>query len=443
MTELTYTEEIVPIEKLREDEEFRSLVPPNNMKEQLVSSITKNGQTLPIDVDAEYIILDGYTRVSIFRELKYNEVKVRKWNFKSSEDRVTAYKLIAMLNLQRRHLEKNEVLRLIREVAEKIEKLSKQNKSQNFEQIPTQVDRNLEMQNEKNTLTSQSILESNTETNTKISYNTLKKAREEIGAKDVSEWDLQTYSSISEFPWLRQLVDDSKISLKTAYDLYRKAKDKLQKISSLPKYEREQLLTTKEGRKIVLERDDLLQLILDHKMAVSQAINKIKTEEKLARSKKSSKPRAKEEEEDAETDEEEEIESEGEQREDSESDEYPFVEDWERINKEEKEKQLTPQFNGQVLVKQEISESKGQIDFLNDLMTKGYSELPFEIALVKIEGKCYAVNVGALYDLEQGLPEKWKDLEAFLNKYGIIIPDEVEGLYVIPWKLLGRCSEWK
>ena len=126
MTELTYTEEVVPIEKLREDEEFRSLVPPNNMKEQLISSITKNGQTLPIDVDSSYIILDGYTRFQIFRELRFKEVKVRKWNFKSSEDRATAYKLIAMLNLQRRHLEKYEVLKLLRELAEKIEKSSKE-----------------------------------------------------------------------------------------------------------------------------------------------------------------------------------------------------------------------------------------------------------------------------------------------------------------------------
>ncbi|WP_244263044.1 ParB N-terminal domain-containing protein [Saccharolobus islandicus] len=128
MTELTYTEEIVPIEKLREDEEFRSLVPPNNMKEQLVSSIVKNGQTLPIDVDSDYVILDGYKRVSILRELKYKEIKVRKWSFRSQEDRATAYRLIAMLNLQRRHLEKNEVLKLLRELAEKIEKVQKKYK---------------------------------------------------------------------------------------------------------------------------------------------------------------------------------------------------------------------------------------------------------------------------------------------------------------------------
>ena len=121
MTELTYTEEVVSIEKLKEDDEFKALVPPNNMKEQLASSIIKNGQTLPIDVDLDYIILDGYTRFQIFGEQGFKEIKIRRWNFRSSEDKATAYKLIAMLNLQRRHLEKHEVLKLLRELAEKIE----------------------------------------------------------------------------------------------------------------------------------------------------------------------------------------------------------------------------------------------------------------------------------------------------------------------------------
>lgn len=41
---LSYVEEIVPIEKLKVDDEFKSLIPPNNMREQLVASIRKNGQ---------------------------------------------------------------------------------------------------------------------------------------------------------------------------------------------------------------------------------------------------------------------------------------------------------------------------------------------------------------------------------------------------------------
>ena len=65
MTQLTYTEETVPIDLLKEDAELRSLVPPNNMRDQIAASIAKNGQTLPIDVDEDYTIIDGYTRVEI------------------------------------------------------------------------------------------------------------------------------------------------------------------------------------------------------------------------------------------------------------------------------------------------------------------------------------------------------------------------------------------
>jgi hypothetical protein len=42
MTELTYNEEVVPIEKLTEDEEFKSLVPPNNSREDLEKSLKEN-----------------------------------------------------------------------------------------------------------------------------------------------------------------------------------------------------------------------------------------------------------------------------------------------------------------------------------------------------------------------------------------------------------------
>jgi len=188
-------------------------------------------------------------------------------------------------------------------------------------------------------------LEQNSEINTKPRELELKmkQVKEEIGAKDVKDADIQKYSLVNTIPYLRQLVDDGKIPLRTAYELYTKAKDKLQKIANLPPTERNQLLTTKEGRKIILERDDLLQPILEHKMAVSQAINKIKTEEKLQRSKK--KSRVKDEDLDETEDEGEEVESD--EGEDSESDEYPFVEEWAQ-KEEEAKQQLTPQFNTEV-----------------------------------------------------------------------------------------------
>jgi hypothetical protein len=445
MTELTYTEEVVPIEKLKEDEEFRSLVPPNNMKEQLVSSIVKNGQTLPIDVDSDYVILDGYTRVSILRELKYKEVKIRKWNFRSKENRAMAYRLIAMLNLQRRHLEKNEVLKLLRELVEKIEKSSKEvqklsanadNLEQNSEinmkpnktEIkPKEVQKlsanadNLEQNSEINMKPNKTEIKpkevqklsanaDNLEQNSEINMKPrelelkMKQVKEEIGAKEVSDSDIQEYSLISTIPYLRQLVDEGKISVRSAYELYKKAKDKLQKIANLPKYEREQLLTTKEGRKIILERDDLLELILQHKMAVSQAINKLKTEEKLKKT-KGSKPMAKEDLEDEE--------------EDSESnDEYDFVGEWQRANEEEeKEKLLTREFNGKDKeappTRIEIHTPKADLDSL-------YKAIPSIKKLVDA-GKLTEKDVEKVYEI-------WRNMEAIYKQASLLWYNTVDVL---------------
>jgi ParB-like chromosome segregation protein Spo0J len=403
---LSYVEEIVPIEKLKVDDEFKSLVPPNNMREELASSIRKNGQLIPLDVDLDYIVLDGHTRAEILKELKYDKVKVRKWNFSSKENRALAYTLIMMLNLERRHLPKNEVLRLLREISEKIEGVSKerQTSEQNLARESGMTPATLEQK--------------------------MKRIKDEIGVKDVTDDDIKRYSIISTIPFLRQLVDEGKISLRTAYELYTKAKDKLQKINDLPKYEREQLLTTKEGRKILLERDDLLQQILDHKLAVSQAINQIKIEKKQERSKK--KPKAKEALED------EEEESIG-GNDTGESEEIDLLSEWQKALEEEKAK------TEQLATKpsEEIGEAQTKFrQIFDELQTKGFAELPFEVDLVKIGDKCYMINHDALLDLEQG-NNKWSELSSFLSKNGVILPGDAEGTYVIPWKLLGRCVAWK
>jgi hypothetical protein len=402
---LSYVEEIVPIEKLKVDDEFKSLIPPNNMREQLVASIRKNGQLVPLDVDLDYIVLDGNTRADIFKELKFDKVKVRKWNFRSKENRALAYMLIMMLNLERRHLPKNEVLRLLREISEKIENVSKERQAneQNLAQESGTTPATLEQK--------------------------MKRVKDEIGVKDVTDDDIKRYSIISTIPFLRQLVDEGKLSLRTAYELYTKAKDKLQKINDLPKYEREQLLTSKEGRKILLERDDLLQQILDHKLAVSQAINQIKLERKQERSKK--RPKAKEA---LEGEEEESVGGEA-----SENEEIDLLSEWQKALEEEKAK------TEQLATKPSEQIGEAQTKFrqiFEDLQSKGFAELPFEVDLVKIGDKCYMINHDALLDLEQG-NNKWSELSSFLSKNGVVLPGEDEGTYVIPWKLLGRCVAWK
>ncbi|AKA73835.1 chromosome partitioning protein ParB [Saccharolobus solfataricus] len=415
----------ISIEEIKEVDEFRTFIPENNMYDKIKEDIAKNGIKVPLIVNQNYELINGYTRLKIAKELGIKKVPVAVYE---TTDRADEYDLLVSTNLTQRQLSKAQALALIEKAVEEKTKILKKNqnsennpKETKVERVPVQLS---ESQNKK--------IQSLTDLR-----NAVKEELKKYNVK-VDDRALDYYIRIKEnAPWLTDYILKGKLGIYPAYSIYTKLQEMglLEAVAKLPPYERNTLLT--DGRKIILdERKDLLEEIVNHRMAVSQAINKLKTEEKLKKA-KGSKPRAKDEEED----EGEEIETID--REDSESDEeYDLVGEWKKAEEEEKEKQLTPQLNGQLLVKQEVAEDKVQTDFLNELRTKGFAELPFEVALVKIEGKCYVINVGALHDLEQGV-EKWKELADFLSKHDIIIPGEAEGLYVIPWKLLGRCSEWK
>ncbi|MBB5255177.1 hypothetical protein [Sulfurisphaera ohwakuensis] len=66
---LSYIEEVVPIERLKEDEEFKTLVPSNNSREDLEKSLREKSQIFPLITDRNYVLIDGYTRLDIIRKL--------------------------------------------------------------------------------------------------------------------------------------------------------------------------------------------------------------------------------------------------------------------------------------------------------------------------------------------------------------------------------------
>ena len=448
MTELTYTEEIVSIEQLKEDEEFKTLVPPNNSREDLEKSLREKSQIFPLIADRNYVLIDGYTRLDIMKKLGFKEVKILKYDLDSQQERDKAYELIWMFNGVRRQLDKSERLALFQKIADRIAKIqASKNKTEESKIVSpvTQFSATKSIKIEENeefvTLDDGTIISA-------LEYERILKELDKEN-KALSESDKRKMAILRiNTPWLLKYVTDQKykVPLDQAFRIYTRAKDLgiLDKLKDLAPALRDPLITTREGRKIILndEYRDLLEKIVSKQYTTERAISEVKQREALKRGgkvKKSSKPRAKAEE-DEEEDEGEEVETD--EGEDSESEEYDLVGEWKKAEEEEAKQQLTPQFNGQLLVKQEVAEDKVQTDFLNELRTKGFAELPFEVALVKIEGKCYVINVGALHDLEQGV-EKWKELADFLSKHDIIIPGEAEGLYVIPWKLLGRCSEWK
>ncbi len=287
-------------------------------------------------------------------------------------------------------------------------KLSKHKLSEKFEEQKN------ESKDEQNTSTGASILPTDTD---KISATQeSREIKEELGrlAPDVqiNEETIRKYLEIKrEAPWLVQYIGDEKkgkIGIKKAYDIYRLLKEKnlLDLDKRLPKPELSSLITDKYGRK-VLERDDLLQLILDHKMATSQAINKIKTEEKLQRSKKKSTAEAKDLNE---------TKNEGEEvetinREYSESNEYPFVEEWQKAKEEERaEQRLTPQFNEKdndevPSTRTEIYMPKADLDAL-------YKAMPSIKRLVD-EGRLTEKDAEKVYEI-------WRNMEAIYKQASLL-----------------------
>ncbi len=316
------------INDIKEVEEYKALIPENNQYEELKRAIKDQGFLFPVIVNKNGELLDGYTRLKIARELGITEIPVEVYETIGREEELD---IIASLNLKRRHLTKDELVLLI----DKIHEMKKRLKKDNID--------------EQNAITGDRILPVDTDKiSTKQESREIKEELKRLAPNvQINEETIRKYLQIKkEAPWLVQYIGDEKkgkIGIKKAYNIYLslKGKNLLDLDKRIPKPELSKLVTDKDGRK-VLERDDLLQLILDHKMAVSQAINKIKTEEKLQRSKKESWV------EDGVLDE---TKDKGEKietinREDSKSNEYPFVEEWQRANEEEeKEKQLTPQFN--------------------------------------------------------------------------------------------------
>jgi len=322
----------ISIEEIKEVDEFRTFIPENNMYDKIKEDIAKNGIKVPLIVNQNYELINGYTRLKIAKELGIKKVPVAVYE---TTDRADEYDLLVSTNLTQRQLSKAQALALIEKAVEEKTKILKKNqnsennpKETKVERVPVQLS---ESQNKK--------IQSLTDLR-----NAVKEELKKYNVK-VDDRALDYYIRIKEnAPWLTDYILKGKLGIYPAYSIYTKLQEMglLEAVAKLPPYERNTLLT--DGRKIILdERKDLLEEIVNHRMAVSQAINKLKTEEKLQRSKK--KPRVKDEDLDETEDEGEEVETD--EGEEAESDEYPFVEEWAQ-KEEEAKQQLTPQFNTEV-----------------------------------------------------------------------------------------------
>jgi len=383
----------VNIDDIKEVPEYKELLPENNSYEEIKGSIQQFGFLVPITVNNNYEILDGYTRYKIAKELGIKEIPVEIYETSGREEELD---MIASFNLKRRHLNKDEIVALIDKIAEK-KKALKTQISEKFEEQKNESKGELNSVRGDRILVKDADKISPTQESSEIKEE-LKKLAPNV---QINEQTIRKYLQIKkEVPWLVQYIGDEKkgkIGITKAYDIYRLLKEKnlLDLDRRLPKSELSSLITDKYGKK-VLESDDLLQQILDHKMAVSQAINKLKMEKKASKSKK--KSNAEEIEELEEEDEEEEFESEVEQNED-ENDEYDFVGESQQAAKEE-EQQQTPQEEA-LPTKTEVYTPKADLDAL-------YKAMPSIKKLVD-EGKLTEKDAEKVYEI-------WRNLEAIFKQ---------------------------
>jgi len=376
------------INDIKEVEEYKALIPENNQYEELKRAIKDQRFLFPVIVNKNGELLDGYTRLKIARELGITEIPAEVYETGGREEELD---IIASLNLKRRHLTKDELVLLI----DKIHEMKKRLKKDNID--------------EQNAITGDRILPVDTgKISTKQESREIKEELKRLVPDvQINEETIRKYLQIKkEAPWLVQYIGDEKkdkIGIKKAYDIYLllKGKNLLDLDKRIPKPDLSKLVTDKDGRK-VLERDDLLDLILQHKMAVSQAINKIKTEEELQRSKKKSKAK------DEEEDEGEEVETID--REHSESNEYPFIEEWQKAKEEEKVgQQLTSQLNEKddevPLTRTEIYMPKADLEAL-------YKAMPSVKKLVN-EGRLTEKDAEKVYEI-------WRNMEAIYKQASLL-----------------------
>jgi len=112
----------VELQSLKEKEDLKRLIPQTPQQlEQIETSIRENGIAVPIVVDKEMNIIDGYTRFEIAKKLGIKEVPVIIMDFSSpAEERIWAMRM----NVERRQLTPEKFLELIDKIVEESKKMN-------------------------------------------------------------------------------------------------------------------------------------------------------------------------------------------------------------------------------------------------------------------------------------------------------------------------------
>ncbi|MEM4114649.1 MAG: ParB N-terminal domain-containing protein [Saccharolobus sp.] len=399
----------VSIDIIKEIEDFKRLVPENNMLEDLKDDIKKNGIRVPLVINKKHELIDGYTRLRIAKELGIKEVPVMMFETEGREDELD---LLLSTNIKRRALSKAEVISLIEKILEEKRRVKNDIEKSNIENqkivLPVAQFSPLRRNNSKTEIRKDVV-----ETAKKLGVN-------------VSDLEVRYVDKIKEeASWLLKYIDDKNgIGYRKAYELLQimKKKNILDKVEKLPESERRELIVTREGQKL-LGRDNLLQSIFNGQLSVSQAIDKLKYEEMISRNEQQQRkplemPKQK-------------TEKESESR--QQTSETPN-----ETKNEDLDKMVKELINVLVTKEYSVEEIKSLFSYLKELFTKGYVKLDwhyFEIA--RLSSGTFIITHKALVNLKNSKKNgsAYPELEKFIVESGLGFYDTDEG-YVIAERLL-------
>ena len=415
------------VNELKEVNEFKSLIPYNNQYEELKKSIKENSFLFPIIVNQNKEVIDGYTRLKVARELGISKIPVEIYETGGREEEL---EMILNFNIRRRQLTKDEIIMLI----DKVHEMKKKFRSNLINRQITETDDYVIIGDKK--------IPKLTDTFSDVNPNP------EVGRQkflfDFSKPGSSNNSTSGE----RNSGTPSRI-LTTSDEIISGTPSRISATSG------ERNSTTEESREIKEElrrlvpgieiNEDTIRKYLKVKEEAPWLINYIGDEKKgkigIVKAYEIYRLLKKKNLLDLD-------------KRLPENELTVLVTDKYGRKVLERDDLLRKVLDKEMTVSDAVNEIKGSErgsgtvrkngfdEIVDDLVNKGYAELPFDVVLVKLNGKCYVINEDALSDLENG-SEKWEELAEFLLRNHVIIEGEVKGIYDVPWKLLGRCIEWK
>lgn len=412
----------VSLDQIKEVDEFKSFINTNSMYDKIKDDIKQNGIKVPLIVNQRFELINGYTRLGIAKELGINEVPVAIYE---TDNRGDEYDLLISTNLAQRSLTREQALALIEKAVE--EKMRDMRKTEGVEKLIPETNQTVEVEGkqiqksaekkqqvdslgESTSITKEKKIENLTDIK-----NAVKQELNKYNIK-INDVTINKYIELKEkASWLADYILKHQMGIKAAYRIYSilKGMGLLDAVANLPPSERNMLLI--EGKMIIMKKQQsLLDDIINHRIAVSQAINKLKAEEKANRGKQ---VQSKAIESQMESDEDE---DELEEETETDNNEYPFVEEWQTA--EENEKHEKEQKTQEITTSQVKSEIKAQT-FTDELNEKGFVQIPTNVYLIKFNHNCYIISKDAIAGVVAG-NTKYDELKQLLMQAGYALPGQ-------------------